>query len=173
MIVLLYKKAFSYNKLIIKRKKMNNIIINNQKYDISNIAQNTPLLWVLRDYLNLTGTKFGCGVGMCGACTVLLDNKSIRSCQTTLSEALGKNITTIENQEDKELKALRVVWREHDVAQCGYCQSGQLVNAAGLLKSTVNPSIEQIKESMNGNICRCGTYNKILKAVSTVAKDKR
>ncbi len=149
---------------------MNDITINNKNYTLNDIPEDTPILWVLRDYLNMTGTKFGCGVGMCGACTILVDNIAVRGCQTPLKDALGKNITTIENQEDKELKALRVVWKEHDVAQCGYCQSGQLVNAAGLLKSNANPTEEQIKEAMNGNICRCGTYNKILKAVSTVAK---
>lgn len=149
---------------------MNYININNKKYELNDIPEDTPILWVLRDYLNLTGTKFGCGVGMCGACTVLLENQAIRSCSTPISQAYGKNITTIENKEDKELKALRIQWRENDVAQCGYCQSGQLMNATGLLKSNANPTIEQIKDAMNGNICRCGTYNKILKAVSTVAK---
>lgn len=149
---------------------MNYVNINNKKYELKDIPLDTPILWVLRDYLNMTGTKFGCGVAQCGACTILLENKAIRSCQTPISEAYGKNITTIENQDDKELKALRVVWREHDVAQCGYCQSGQLINATGLLKSNPNATNEQIKEAMNGNICRCGTYNKILKAVSTVAK---
>lgn len=149
---------------------MNYVNINNKKYELKDIPLDTPILWVLRDYLNMTGTKFGCGVAQCGACTILLENKAIRSCQTPISEAYGKNITTIENQDDKELKALKVVWREHDVAQCGYCQSGQLINATGLLKSNPNATNEQIKEAMNGNICRCGTYNKILKAVSTVAK---
>lgn len=149
---------------------MNEVTINNKKYELKNISEDTPILWVLRDYLNLTGTKFGCGVAQCGACTVLLENESIRSCSTQISQAFGKNITTIENQEDKELKALRIVWREYDVAQCGYCQSGQLMNAAGLLKSKTNPTETEIKEAMQGNICRCGTYNKILKAITTVAK---
>src|SRR6218665_3417086 len=108
---------------------MNYVIINNKKYELKDVPQDTPILWVLRDYLNMTGTKFGCGVAQCGACTVLLENKAIRSCSTPISEAYEKNITTIENKEDKELKALRIVWREHDVAQCGYCQSGQIINA--------------------------------------------
>ena len=149
---------------------MNYVIINNKKYELKDIPQDTPILWVLRDYLNLTGTKFGCGVGQCGACTVLLDDKAIRSCSTSISEAFNKNITTIENKDDIEIKALRIQWRDHDVAQCGYCQPGQIMNASALLKSNKNPSTEQIKEAMQGNICRCGTYNKILKAVSTVAK---
>ena len=149
---------------------MNYVIINNKKYELKDIPQDTPILWVLRDYLNMTGTKFGCGVAQCGACTVLVENKAIRSCATPISEAYEKNITTIENKDDIELKALRIVWREHDVAQCGYCKSGQIINAAGLLKSNAHPSNEEIKEAMNGNICRCGTYNKILKAVTTVVK---
>lgn len=148
-----------------------NLTINNKKYELEDIDQDTPILWVLRDYLNMTGTKFGCGVGQCGACTVLLDNEAIRSCSTPLSQALGKKITTIENKEDEEIKSLRVQWKEHDVAQCGYCQSGQIINASALLKSNKNPSIEEIKSAMQGNICRCGTYNKILTAVkSTVVK---
>ena len=149
---------------------MNYVIINDKKYELKDIPQETPILWVLRDYLNMTGTKFGCGVGQCGACTVHLDDKAIRSCSTAISEAIGKKITTIENKEDKEIKSLQIVWKEHDVAQCGYCQPGQIMNASALLKSNKNPSTEQIKEAMQGNICRCGTYNKILKAVSTVAK---
>jgi isoquinoline 1-oxidoreductase subunit alpha len=149
---------------------MDTIIINDKRYELIDVAQDTPILWVLRDYLNMTGTKFGCGVGQCGACTILLDGKAIRSCSTPLNEALGKKLTTIENKEDKQLKALRIQWKDHDVAQCGYCQPGQLMNAAGLLKSNANPTNEEIISSMQGNICRCGTYNKILKAVSTVAK---
>jgi len=149
---------------------MSTITIDHKEYNVGDIAEDTPLLWVLRDYLDLTGTKFGCGVGMCGACTVMLDGKAVRSCQTKLSAALGKTITTIEDESDKELKALRVVWKEYDVAQCGYCQPGQLVNAASLLKSNKNPTEQEIKDAMKGNICRCGTYNKILKAVTAVNK---
>lgn len=149
---------------------MNYIFVDEKRFELKDIPEETPILWVLRDYLDLTGTKFGCGVGMCGACTVLLDNQAIRSCSTPVNKAYGKKITTIDNKEDKELKALRVQWREHDVAQCGYCQSGQLVNAAGLLKSNSNPSKQEIISAMDGNICRCGTYNKILTAVSSVGK---
>lgn len=149
---------------------MKNITINNEKYELKDVPEDTPILWVLRDYLNMTGTKFGCGVAQCGACTMLLDGKAIRSCSTPLSEALGKSITTIENKEDKQINALRIQWRDYDVAQCGYCQPGQIMNAASLLKENSNPNEEEIKSAMQGNICRCGTYNKILKAVSTVAK---
>lgn len=148
---------------------MNFITIDNKKYELKDVPEDTPILWVLRDYLNLTGTKFGCGVGMCGACTVLLEKEAIRSCSTPVSQAYGKNITTIENKEDKEINKLRVAWREHDVAQCGYCQPGQIVNASALLKSNANASEEEIKNAMQGNICRCGTYNKILTAVKSVA----
>ncbi len=149
---------------------MNYIFVDEKRFELKDIPQDTPILWVLRDYLDLTGTKFGCGVGMCGACTVLLDNQAIRSCSTPVSKAYGKKITTIENKKDKELNALRIQWREHDVAQCGYCQSGQLVNAAGLLKSNSKPSKDEIISAMDGNICRCGTYNKILTAISSVSK---
>lgn len=149
---------------------MNYVNINAKKYELKDIPEETPILWVLRDYLNMTGTKFGCGVGQCGACTILLDDVAIRSCSIPISEAVGKKITTIENKEDKEIKSLRIQWKEYDVAQCGYCQPGQIMNASALLKSNKNPSTEQIKEAMQGNICRCGTYNKILKAVSTVVK---
>ena len=149
---------------------MNNIIINNKTYKLSDISEETPILWVLRDHLNLTGTKFGCGVGQCGACTVLLDGVAIRSCSTPLSQVMYKKITTIENTQDIEIQKLQQVWRDFDVAQCGYCQPGQIMNASALLKSNKNPSKDEIKSVMQGNICRCGTYNKILKAVSTVAK---
>lgn len=150
---------------------MKYINVDNKKYELEDIPEDTPVLWVLRDYLNLTGTKFGCGVAMCGACTVLLDGKAIRSCQTQLSEALGKSITTIENKEDKEINTLRKFWKEDDVAQCGYCQPGQLMNATGLLKSNAKPTVDEIKSAMDGNVCRCGTYNKILTAISsTVVK---
>lgn len=150
---------------------MKNIIINSKQFDISSIPEDTPLLWAMRDYLNLTGTKFGCGVSMCGACTVLLEGKAIRSCQTPLSEVLGKSVITIENKEDKEVNTLRKYWKEEDVAQCGYCQPGQIMNAAGLLKSNTKPTENQIIEAMNGNVCRCGTYNKIKTAIQNASKE--
>lgn len=150
---------------------MKSITINGKKFDVKDIPEDTPVLWVLRDYLDQTGTKFGCGVGQCGACTILLENKAVRGCQTKLSEALGKNITTIENKEDSEITTLRKYWKEHDVAQCGYCQPGQIINAAGLLKENKNPSEDDIILAMKGNICRCGTYNKIKTAISSAAKE--
>ncbi len=150
---------------------MKNIIINSKQFDISSIPEDTPLLWAMRDYLNLTGTKFGCGVSMCGACTVLLEGKAIRSCQTPLSEVIGKSVITIENKEDKEVNTLRKYWKEEDVAQCGYCQPGQIMNAAGLLKSNTKPTENQIIEAMNGNVCRCGTYNKIKTAIQNASKE--
>lgn len=149
---------------------MKDITINNKKYSLS-VDDDTPILWVLRDHLNLTGTKFGCGVGMCGACTLLLDGTAIRSCSTPISQAYNKDITTIENKEDKEINALRIQWRENDVAQCGYCQPGQIMNASSLLKSNPNPTNAQILDAMQGNICRCGTYNKIKTAVFQASKE--
>ena len=141
------------------------ITIDEKIYDIDIEDTNTPLLWVLRDNLNLTGTKFGCGVGMCGACTVLVDGEATRACSTAISSLENKKITTIETTEDKTVKKLQKFWIQEDVVQCGYCQSGQIMNAAGLLKTNPKPSNSEILSSMNGNICRCGTYNKIKTAI--------
>jgi len=149
---------------------MDFIIINEKRYSIANIPKEKPLLWVLREDLNLTGTKFGCGVAQCGSCTVLLDGLAIRSCVTALSEAINKKIITIENTEDKELKTVQETWVEEDVVQCGYCQSGQIINAVGLFKSNPKPTEEEIIEAMNGNICRCGTYNRIKSAMLKISK---
>ncbi len=150
---------------------MNSITINNRSFDVTEIPEDTPLLWVLRDYLDLTGTKYGCGVGQCGSCTILLEGKAVRSCQMPLSKASGKRITTIENEEDREINLLRKYWQEEDVAQCGYCQPGQLINAAGLLKSNNTPGREEIMQAMEGNICRCGTYNRIETAISKAVEE--
>ncbi|WP_418179120.1 (2Fe-2S)-binding protein [Aliarcobacter lanthieri] len=152
---------------------MNYTIINSKRYELKDIASDTPILWVLRDYLNLTGTKFGCGVAVCGACTILLENNAIRSCQTPISEAFGKNITTIENKDDKEINLLRKWWIEEDVVQCGYCQAGQIMNASWLLKNNKQITQQDIVDNMNGNICRCGTYNKIQSAIFKAAKEIR
>jgi len=128
-----------------------------------------PLLWYLRDMIELTGTKFGCGRGLCGACTVHLNGKAVRSCQTKLSEASGKSVTTIEGLNAKAAHPVQVAWKELNVPQCGYCQSGQIMSAAALLAKTPQPTDEQITAAMNGNLCRCGTYERIRKAIHRAA----
>ncbi|MFS1439259.1 (2Fe-2S)-binding protein [Shewanella sp. 10N.286.48.A6] len=130
---------------------------------------NMPILWALRDILGLTGTKFGCGAGLCGACTIHLDGKPVRGCLTSIKQAAGKQITTIEGLEADKLKA---AWVEHNVPQCGYCQAGQLMSAAALLTTTANPTEAQIDKAMTGNICRCGTYPRIKAAIFTAANSK-
>ena len=129
----------------------------------------TPLLWVIRDELKLKGTKFGCGIAMCGACTVHIDGVATRSCITEVGTVAGKTITTIEGLDSDEGKALQQAWVEEQVPQCGYCQSGQIMQAAGFLSNTPNPSDEQITEAMNGNLCRCMAYTRIHKAVKSAA----
>ena len=131
----------------------------------------TPLLWVIRDYLNMTGTKFGCGVSQCGACTVLMDGRAIRSCVTPLRSVGDSEIMTIQNRTDPLLKKLQQVWIDEDVVQCGYCQPGQIMTAAGLLRSNPHPSEAEIVAAMEGNICRCGTYNRIKAAIAAAAKE--
>ena len=131
----------------------------------------TPILWVLREQLGMTGTKFGCGVAQCGACTAHLDGQPIRSCSPPISEADGRQITTIEGLAGPEgaLHPLQQAWIDAQVPQCGYCQSGQLMSAAALLRDTPKPSDEQIDAAMSGNICRCGTYERIRKAIKAAA----
>src|ERR1700688_31145 len=129
------------------------------------VASETPLLWVLRDTLELTGTKFGCGAGFCGACTVHIEGEAIRSCSTPVSQVSGKNVTTIEGLGANGLHVLQQAWIAEEVPQCGYCQTGQIMTAAALLAKTPKPSDEQITQAMNGNLCRCGTYERIRKAV--------
>ena len=133
------------------------------------VAPETPLLWVLRDSLHLTGTKFGCGQALCGACTVHLDGEPVRSCSTPVSAAVGKHVTTIEGLAPHSDHPLQRAWLQHDVPQCGYCQSGQIMSAAALLAHTPHPTDEQIDAAMAGNICRCGTYNDIRAAIHTAA----
>jgi isoquinoline 1-oxidoreductase subunit alpha len=131
----------------------------------------TPILWALRDNLNMTGTKFGCGMALCGACTVHMNGQAVRSCVTPISAAAGQKIVTIEAQaSDKVGKALTDAWVKHDVAQCGYCQSGQVMSAAALLATNKKPTDAQIDQAMAGNICRCGTYQRIRAAVKDAAK---
>ena len=129
----------------------------------------TPLLWVVREHLKLTGTKFGCGSGLCGACTVHLNGKAVRSCQTQMSEAAGKRITTIEGLSPTSSHPLQKAWVEEQVPQCGYCQSGQIMQAAELLATNKKPTREQIVEHMDGNLCRCGTYPRIVRAIQRAA----
>lgn len=129
----------------------------------------TPLLWVIREHLKLTGTKFGCGVAQCGACTAHVDGAPVRSCSTPLSAVEGKQVTTIEGLDADLAKPLQKAWIAEQVPQCGYCQSGQIMQAAALLKQIPKPTREQIVEHMNGNICRCGTYNRIIRAIQRAA----
>ncbi len=131
----------------------------------------TPLLWVLRDNVGLVGTKFGCGIAQCGACTVHVDGEAMRSCSLPISLVGEKSITTIEGLSADASHPLQNAWREHDVPQCGYCQAGQIMNAAALLKNNANPSDADIDSAMSGNICRCGTYNRIKAAIKTAAKN--
>jgi isoquinoline 1-oxidoreductase subunit alpha len=133
-------------------------------------APDTPLLWVLREHLKLTGTKYGCGAGMCGACTVHLDGRAVRSCQTPIGAVTGKRVTTIEGLSANGDHPLQKAWVDLQVPQCGYCQSGQIMQAAALLAKNKNPSRDDIIRHMDGNICRCGTYPRILRAVERVAK---
>ena len=134
------------------------------------VSPGTPLLWVLRDSLHMTGTKFGCGIAQCGACTVHLDGQPIRSCSTPVSEAAGKKITTIEGVSATSAgKAIQAAWIKNDVPQCGYCQSGQIMSATALLAKNRAPSDADIDEAMSGNVCRCGTYNQIRAAIKDAA----
>jgi isoquinoline 1-oxidoreductase subunit alpha len=128
-----------------------------------------PLLWFLRDIQGLTGTKFGCGVALCGACTVHLDGTAVRSCQTTLADASGKRVTTIEGLSRDGSHPVQVAWRDLNVAQCGYCQTGQIMQAASLLKDTPKPTDDDIDAAMSGNLCRCGTYPRIRAAIKLAA----
>jgi len=130
-------------------------------------SDDTPLLWVLRDELQLNGTKYGCGLAQCGACTVMLDGQAVRSCVTPIAAIADKSVTTIEGLEDKH--PLQDAWVSHNVPQCGYCQSGQIMSAVALLEKTPNPSESEIKQAVAGNICRCGCYQRIYAAISDVA----
>ena len=132
---------------------------------------NMPLLWLLRDTLGMTGTKFGCGVGMCGSCTVHVDGKAAKACVTTVGELSGKKVTTIEGLSADGNHPVQKAWRAHNVPQCGYCQAGQIMQGAALISEKKNPTDAQILEAMSGNICRCGCYQRIFAAVKTAAKE--
>jgi isoquinoline 1-oxidoreductase subunit alpha len=144
------------------------LIVNGTRRSVSADPE-MPLLWVLRDVMNMTGTKFGCGIAQCGACTVHLEGKPIRSCSVPLSAAAGKRVTTIEGLAPDRMHALQRAWIELDVPQCGYCQSGQLMSAAALLARNPRPSDTDIDAAMDGNICRCGTYQRIRAAIHSAA----
>jgi isoquinoline 1-oxidoreductase alpha subunit len=144
--------------------------VNNKTVEVD-ADPNTPLLWVLRDHLQLTGTKYGCGMAQCGACTVHMDGQAIRSCVTPVSMASGKQITTIEGLAEQTLgRNVQKAWQEIDVPQCGYCQSGQIMAATALLKQNPKPSDADITAAMDGNLCRCGTYNRIRAAIHKAAE---
>lgn len=142
--------------------------VNGQSHEVA-MEADTPLLWVLRDGLKLTGTKFGCGIAVCGTCVVLVDGRPVRSCVTPVSAVAGKNITTIEGLSDDNSHAVQQAWIEEEVPQCGYCQSGQIMQAAGFLEKIPNPTDQQITDAMNGNLCRCMAYTRIRKAIKTAA----
>ncbi len=144
----------------------------NGKRRTVDVAPETPLLWVLRDSLGLTGTKFGCGLSLCGACTVHLDGQAIRSCVTPVSAAVGKRIVTIEGLSKSADHPVQRAWLELDVPQCGYCQSGQIMSAVALLAKVPKPTDTDIDEAMSGNICRCGTYQRIRRAIHVAASMK-
>jgi isoquinoline 1-oxidoreductase subunit alpha len=146
--------------------------LNGKEVNVKSSAD-TPLLWAIRDEIGLLGTKFGCGAGLCGACTVHLDGQAIRSCQTTLSQVSGKAVHTIESLSLHASHPLQKAWIAHQVPQCGYCQSGQLMSAAALLARNTQPSDADIDEAMNGNICRCGTYNRMREAIKEAAAEMR
>jgi isoquinoline 1-oxidoreductase alpha subunit len=148
---------------------MVSLTINGRMRDVD-VSPDTPILWVLRDSLHLTGTKFGCGIAQCGACTVHLDGQPVRSCSTPVSAAVGKKVTTIEGVAGTAAgKAVQAAWIKNDVPQCGYCQSGQIMSATALLAKNRAPSDADIDEAMSGNVCRCGTYNQIRAAIKEAA----
>jgi len=149
-----------------------NLTINGKNQQVE-ADSDTPLLWVLRDHLSLVGTKFGCGIAQCGACTVHVDGNATRSCSTPVSSLDGKSITTIEGLSENGDHPVQKAWLEHDVPQCGYCQAGQIMNAAALLDKNPNPSDQDIDSAMNGNICRCGTYLRIKAAIKTAAANQQ
>ncbi len=141
----------------------------NGKMHRVDVEPDTPLLWAIRENVGLTGTKYGCGIAQCGACTIHLDGVAMRSCQLTVAQVGNKPVTTIEGLSENGDHPVQKAWLEHDVAQCGYCQSGQIMNASALLKANPNPSDAEIEAAMNGNICRCGTYVRIKAAIKTAA----
>lgn len=151
---------------------MPTLTINGRAHSVDSTSD-TPLLWIIRDQLQMTGTKFGCGAGLCGACTVHVDGVAVRSCQTQIGELAGKKITTIEGLSANSDHPLQKAWVAEQVPQCGYCQSGQIMQAASLLSKNPSPSREEIVEAMDGNLCRCMTYPRIIRAIERAATDLR
>jgi isoquinoline 1-oxidoreductase subunit alpha len=145
----------------------------NGKINTIDVGLDTPLLWVLRDTLGLTGTKYGCGMGLCGACTVHLDGEAARSCQTPLKSVVTKRVTTIEGLSSNRSHPVQRAWIAEQVPQCGYCQSGQIMQAAALLAKNPHPSRDEIDQAMSGNICRCATYQRIRRAIQRAAEGER
>ncbi len=145
------------------------IIINSEKVTLD-VDGTMPLLWAIRDFIGLTGTKYGCGISQCGACSVHMDGRVVRSCSVPVSACSGRKITTIEGNNSSAMQALRQAWLEEDVPQCGYCQSGQLMTASAFLEKNTQPSEEDIVQAMSGNLCRCGTYQRIKKAVARASQ---
>src|SRR5687768_12547060 len=145
-----------------------NLLVNGKPY-VADVAADTPLLWVLRDNLGLVGTKYGCGIAQCGACTVHVNGEPTRSCVLPVSAVAAAKITTVEGLSENGTHPVQVAWDEVDVAQCGYCQAGQMMTAAALLKKNSKPTTAEIEAAMNGNICRCGTYHRIREAVKLAA----
>jgi isoquinoline 1-oxidoreductase subunit alpha len=145
------------------------ISVNGAEHELSDLDPSTPLLWVIRDSLKLKGTKFGCGMGLCGACTVHLDGRPTRSCLMPVSSAAGREITTIEGVYGAAAEAVRAAWIKHNVPQCGYCQSGQIMSAVGLLSDNGTPTRADVNAAMSGNLCRCGTYPRIRAAIEEAA----
>jgi isoquinoline 1-oxidoreductase subunit alpha len=145
-------------------------MINGRKASVD-VAPDTPLLWIVREHLKLAGTKYGCGTGLCGACTVHLDGKAVRSCQITASQVQGRQVTTIEGLSANADHPLQRAWIAEQVPQCGYCQSGQIMQAADLLATNKSPTREQIVQHMDGNLCRCGTYPRIVRAIERAARE--
>jgi isoquinoline 1-oxidoreductase alpha subunit len=143
------------------------LTLNGREVTVDDVVPDMPLLWLLRDRLGMTGTKYGCGIGACGACTILRDNEAVRACQTTVSEAAGKRFTTIEGLSDHPCQR---AWLEEDVSQCGYCQAGMIMTACALLKRTPKPTGADIDEALSDHVCRCGTYPRVKRAVLLAAK---
>jgi len=146
------------------------LYVNDEQVAVDTVEA-TPLLWVLRDHLGLTGTKYGCGVAMCGACTVHIDGEPARACVTAIGDVRGKRVTTIEGLDQRGEHPLQKAWIAEQVPQCGYCQSGQIMQAAALLRAVKSPTRDQIVQHMDGNLCRCGTYSRIIRAIERASKE--